>query len=88
MDAIVEHASQRRERLAADGVQTRHHQTNSRVEPSGPDRARVRTMLLVAWQHARAPMPVVMHTGEYHDDVVRLPEGWRLARRQLVIDHD
>ena len=88
VDAIATHASGRREGLAAQGIQTRHHQTNHRFVPSDPDHVRVRTMLLVAWQRDGEPGPQVMHTGEYHDDVVRLPEGWRLARRTLVIDHD
>jgi hypothetical protein len=33
-------------------------------------------------------MPVLAHTGEYHDEVVRGPGGWRLSRRTIVIDHD
>ena len=88
VDAIEAHARGRRESLATKGIQTRHHQTGSRFEVAGPDHVRVRTMLLVAWQHEGAPTPVLMHTGEYHDDGVRLRDGWRLRRRRIVIDHD
>lgn len=44
----------------------------------------MRTRLMVAWQHEGAPTPVLMHTGEYHDDAVRLRDGWRLRRRCIV----
>jgi hypothetical protein len=88
VDAIEAHARGRREGLAAKGIQTRHYQTGSCFEVAGPDDVRVRTMLLVSWQHEGAPAPVLMHTGEYHDVVVRLGEGWRLRRRRLVIDHE
>jgi 3-phenylpropionate/cinnamic acid dioxygenase small subunit len=55
-----------------------HHTTNVTIEPDGEQRARIRCKYLVVSDDGRA------RTGEYHDDVVRTPAGWRIERRTVV----
>ena len=60
---------------------TSHHNANVLVTFDGTDRASVRTAVY-AW-HQRADGVTPQLWGYYHDAVVRLPEGWRIAHRQL-----
>jgi 3-phenylpropionate/cinnamic acid dioxygenase small subunit len=55
-----------------------HHTTNATIEPIDGRRARVRCKYLVVSDDGR------VRSGEYHDDVVRIDEGWRIARRTVV----
>ena len=55
-----------------------HHTTNVTIEPVGEHRARVRCKYLVVSDEGKA------RTGEYRDDIVRTPVGWRLERRTVV----
>jgi 3-phenylpropionate/cinnamic acid dioxygenase small subunit len=55
-----------------------HHTTNVTIEPDGVQRARVRCKYLVVSDDGKS------RTGEYHDDVVHTPEGWRIERRVVV----
>ena len=55
-----------------------HHTTNVTVDPDGASRARVRSKYLVVSDDNR------VRTGEYHDDVVQTPAGWRIERRTVV----
>ena len=60
---------------------TSHHNANILVTFEDPDRASVNTSVY-AW-HRRADGTTPRLWGYYLDSVVRLPEGWRIARRQL-----
>ena len=60
---------------------TSHHNANVLVTFEGPDRASVRTSVY-AW-HQRSDGSTPRLWGYYYDSVVRLPEGWRIAERQL-----
>jgi urocanate hydratase len=62
---------------------TSHHNANVLVTFDGADRASVRTSVY-AW-HKRADGVTPRVWGYYHDAVVRLPEGWRIAHRQLRV---
>jgi 3-phenylpropionate/cinnamic acid dioxygenase small subunit len=62
---------------------TSHHNANVLVTFDGTDRASVRTAVY-AW-HQRADGVTPQLWGYYHDTVVRLPEGWRIAYRQLRV---
>jgi len=62
---------------------TSHHNANVLVTFDGADRASVRTAVY-AW-HQRADGVTPRLWGYYHDAVVRLPEGWRIAHRQLRV---
>lgn len=60
---------------------TSHHNANVLVTFEGPDRASVRTSVY-AW-HRRFDGTTPRLWGYYHDSVVRLAGGWRIAERQL-----
>jgi hypothetical protein len=62
---------------------TSHHNANVLVTFDDSDHASVRTSVY-AW-HQRADGSTPRLWGYYHDSVVRLPEGWRIAERQLRI---
>jgi 3-phenylpropionate/cinnamic acid dioxygenase small subunit len=60
---------------------TSHHNANVLVTFEGLDHASVRTSVY-AW-HRRTDGSTPCLWGYYHDSMVRLPEGWRIAERQL-----
>jgi hypothetical protein len=60
---------------------TSHHNANVLVTFEDLDHASVCTSVY-AW-HQRADGSTPRLWGYYHDSVVRLPEGWRIAGRQL-----
>jgi hypothetical protein len=60
---------------------TSHHNANVLVTFEDIDHASLRTSVY-AW-HRRTDGGTPRLWGYYHDSVVRLPEGWRIARRQL-----
>jgi len=60
---------------------TSHHNANVLVTFEDLDHASVRTSVY-AW-HQRTDGGTPRLWGYYHDSVVRLPEGWRIAERQL-----
>jgi 3-phenylpropionate/cinnamic acid dioxygenase small subunit len=62
---------------------TSHHNANILVTFDNADRASVRTSVY-AW-HTRSDGTTPRLWGYYHDIVVRRPEGWRIARRQLRV---
>jgi hypothetical protein len=62
---------------------TSHHNANVLVVLDGADRASVRTSVYAWHQRSDGVTPRVW--GYYHDTVVRLPEGWRIAYRQLRV---
>jgi 3-phenylpropionate/cinnamic acid dioxygenase small subunit len=60
---------------------TSHHNANVLVTFEDRNHASVRTSVY-AW-HERTDGGTPRLWGYYHDSVVRLPEGWRIAERQL-----
>jgi 3-phenylpropionate/cinnamic acid dioxygenase small subunit len=60
---------------------TSHHNANVLVTFEDDDRASVRTSVYAWHQRIDGTTPRVW--GYYHDSVVRLSEGWRIAERQL-----
>ena len=60
---------------------TSHHNANVLVTFEDQNHASVRTSVY-AW-HQRADGTTPRLWGYYHDSVARLPEGWRIAERQL-----
>jgi hypothetical protein len=62
---------------------TSHHNANILVTFEDIDRASVLTSVY-AW-HKRSDGGTPRLWGYYHDSVVRLPEGWRIAERQLRV---
>jgi 3-phenylpropionate/cinnamic acid dioxygenase small subunit len=64
-------------------VNTSHHNANVLISFEGDDRARVRASCY-AW-HEKADGTTPRIWGAYYDVVVRTPEGWRFAERQLRV---
>jgi hypothetical protein len=62
---------------------TSHHNANVLVTFEDLDHACVRASVYAWHQRADGSTPRVW--GYYHDSVVRLPEGWRIAERQLRV---
>ena len=62
---------------------TSHHNSNVLVTFADADHASVRTSVY-AW-HQRTDGGTPRLWGYYHDSVVRLSEGWRIAQRQLRV---
>jgi 3-phenylpropionate/cinnamic acid dioxygenase small subunit len=60
---------------------TSHHNANVLVTFDDPDHASVHASVY-AW-HRRSDGATPRLWGCYHDSVVRLPDGWRIAERQL-----
>ena len=63
---------------------TSHHVSNVKIEFKGEDTAIVRTVLY-AWHHYATERPDGHLWGQYHDVVVRRPEGWRFKRREMRV---
>ncbi len=62
---------------------TSHHNANVLVTFESDDRATVRTSVY-AW-HKQTDGTTPKLWGYYHDSVVRTPDGWRFASRQLRV---
>ena len=60
---------------------TSHHNANVLVTFEDLDHASVRTSVYAWHQRSNGSTPRLW--GYYHDSVVRLPEGWRIAERHL-----
>lgn len=76
----------KRAELASHGVQPRHFQTNTLVEPLGADQARATTIFVVFWHRRGEASPRPVHTGVYRDMFQRTAEGWRFTRREIRLD--
>lgn len=61
---------------------TSHHVSNIRIDFEDDDTARVRSVLY-AFHRYRRERPDGIFWGQYHDVVVRRPEGWRFKVREL-----
>ena len=64
-------------------VVTSHHNANVLISFEGDDRASVRTSLYAWHETSQGTNPVMW--GAYYDVVVRTPEGWRFAQRELRV---
>jgi 3-phenylpropionate/cinnamic acid dioxygenase small subunit len=61
---------------------TCHHVSNVVIDFVDDDTATVRSVLY-AWHKYNRERPDGVVMGQYHDIVVRTPEGWRIKRREL-----
>lgn len=61
---------------------TSHHVSNIVIDFTDPDTAAVRSVLY-AWHKYIRERPDGVVMGQYHDIVVRTPDGWRIKRREL-----
>jgi 3-phenylpropionate/cinnamic acid dioxygenase small subunit len=62
----------------------RHHISNVQIEPLGEDIASVLSYVLVSATDSGEL--AIKTVGTYADTVVRTPEGWRIARKELHLD--
>jgi len=69
------------------GIQTRHYQTNTVLEPLADGSVQGKTLLASVWQYTDRPEPKLMHSGMYLDRFVRTLSGWKFANREIRIDH-
>ena len=86
-DTLVAAARMRRQGLQAEGIQTRHYQTNTLLTLIDVEHLQGRTMLQVAHQQQDDERPVLVHTGVYSDDYELTDSGWLISRRYIKIDH-
>jgi 3-phenylpropionate/cinnamic acid dioxygenase small subunit len=61
---------------------TSHHVSNIKIDFEDENTARVRSVLL-AWHRYQRERADGYVLGQYHDVMVRTPEGWRFNRREL-----
>jgi ketosteroid isomerase-like protein len=61
---------------------TSHHVSNVVIDFEDADTARVRS-ILYAWHKYNRERPDGIVMGQYHDVVVRTPDGWRIKQREL-----
>jgi hypothetical protein len=73
--------------FTAQGIQTRHYQTNTILERMSDGTVRGDTLFQVVWQYAGDPAPKLVHSGMYRDLFIKTPAGWRFAGREIHIDH-
>lgn len=67
-------------------IQTRHFQSGTVFDELTPTTARTRTMLLVSHQQGADRTPFLTRSGVYHDEWLKIPDGWRMTRRALHHD--
>jgi hypothetical protein len=70
-------------RAAKKSRRTQHQMTLSRATATGPDSAAGTAALVLHLAKAGGGSYVDL-VGEYEDEYVRTPEGWRFRRRRLV----
>lgn len=61
---------------------TSHHVSNVVIDFADGDTANVRSVLY-AWHRYNRERPDGVVMGQYHDILVRTPDGWKIKRREL-----
>jgi hypothetical protein len=70
----------------AQGIQSRHYQTNTVFSELDGKRARAKTMILVTWQYATETAPRPIRSGYYEDEFVKTRDGWKFKERVFFAD--
>jgi uncharacterized protein (TIGR02246 family) len=68
------------------GRYVRHHQSSTWFEALTTEAARTQTIGLVTMRDATDAAPRLTHSGVYHDQWRKTPEGWRFVRRTFHWD--
>ncbi|MGE0877715.1 MAG: nuclear transport factor 2 family protein [Acidimicrobiia bacterium] len=63
------------------GTNTKHILTTSAVEVDGDEATHVGCYMMLADTRSQ---PRIMSTGTYRDTLKRTPDGWKMARRQIL----
>jgi hypothetical protein len=80
-------ARERFQSFTAQGIQTRHYQTNTLLEQLPSGSVRGTTLFQVVWQYAAEPAPKLVHAGIYRDTFMKTSSGWKFGSREVRIDH-
>lgn len=81
-DAYLETLSNEKTGIASFFAGTSHHVSNVVIDFTGDNTATVRSVLYAYHKYNRErPDGIVM--GQYHDEFVRTPGGWKIKRREL-----
>ena len=87
-DAIYEWA-RNNHRSRPDGIRSYHHQSGTSFDKLTSCTAQTRTMMIITVHDMsdanRTKGVQVLLTGIYHDDWVKLSDGWRIKKRVLLI---
>ena len=78
---LKEWADRRAERA---NRRTQHQMTLMRLEPQGPDEVNGTAALVLHVAKTGGGGTYVDLVGEYEDEYVRTPDGWKIRRRRLV----
>ena len=65
-------------------ARTSHHLSNVRITFEGPDAAQA-ISYVIAW-HERPDGSTATVYGQYRDRLVRTAQGWRIARRRMLMN--
>ena len=85
-ERLVEYRQGHKE-LTAQGIQSRHYQTNTILERQPDGSVRGNTLFEIVWQYAAEPAPRLLRSGTYRDLFIRTSSGWKFASREIHIDH-
>jgi 3-phenylpropionate/cinnamic acid dioxygenase small subunit len=78
--------AKRLEDLKEKGVQSRHYQTNTILNPISAKEVEAVTMLNLLWQYPENQSPTSYLTGVYKDVIVNIQGEWKFAKRTALID--
>jgi 3-phenylpropionate/cinnamic acid dioxygenase small subunit len=67
-------------------LQTRHYQTNTVLEKQADGSIAARSMFQVSVQFQGEAGPRVANSGVYVDRFVKTADGWKFARRDIMVD--
>lgn len=72
--------------LKERGIQSRHYQTNTILNPISAKKVEAETMLNLVWQYPDNQSPTSVSTGVYKDVIVNIGGEWKFAIRTGLID--
>jgi hypothetical protein len=77
-------AQERFQAFTAQGIQTRHFQTNTILERLSDGSVRGETLFQVLWQYAKEPSPKLVHSGMYRDVFTKTSSGGGLRAARFT----
>lgn len=69
-------------------LSSRHFQTNTVLEQQSDGSVQAHTMFAVTFQYKGEPTPRFSNTGVYRDRLVKTANGWKIARRDILVDQE
>jgi hypothetical protein len=69
------------------GLVTKHFMPNSVITPDSSNAVQVRTQAMISWQMKGVDLePRPVQAGYYQSEVVRTPDGWKFASRDVLLN--